>query len=151
MGEAKRRKERARLRQGLEVMRVEGQGIWQTSIYNRAGVADLMTGALAGDRRAKDIAGVVARMIRHVETACPPMLCLTCDNEVTATSMPAAFVVMHADRDDPTQAACNVICEACHARNPSPMALAPSVTDAIRVRIIPDLRVIQPVNDEGHA
>ena len=78
------------------------------------------------------------------------MLCLTCDNTLTATAMPVAYVLLHAMRDDPRCAVCNGICADCYDRHPGKL-LQVAVTDAYRRQMISDLRVLPTLSPPGRA
>ena len=140
------------LTDGLEQIRQEGQGVWQMSIYGPEAAPDLVHAALCGDGYASDVVRALAHMVRNIITAPAslPMLCLTCDNILTAVAMPVAWVLVHARRDDPQQAVGNAICAECYAHHPSAEALGPVVTDVYRRKMIADLRVLPPISEAGH-
>ena len=144
--------QRKALVDGLEQIRQEGQGVWQMAIYGPEAVPGLVNNALCGDGYARNVVRTLAHMAREIITApaALPMLCLCCDNALTAEAMPAAWVLLHARRDDPEQAVGNGICAECYARHPSAEALGPIVTDVYRRQIISDLRVLPPVSESGH-
>ncbi len=144
-----------KLTEWVEQIHLEGQGVWQISIYSLEGVAEVLGQALAGDPHAMNIILTLERMLRDIRKAARtrlPKLCLTCDNTFSSKkTMPAAWVLMHAMRDDPKMAVGNGICLECWRRYPNPVVLMPVVTEVYRQKMIPDLRVLPPAAGQGHA
>jgi hypothetical protein len=133
-------------------IRDEGHGVWQTAIYPREDLVTLLPLADAGDRRAIQVLEALTDLLMAIEAAPTnqPMLCLTCDNAFRHDTPPAALVLTHAYRDDPSHAICHGICATC-CRQWSPAERDTAVTDTIRRLLIPDLRRLPPINAPGKA
>jgi hypothetical protein len=153
----KRRKQAqsiSELQAGMERIQAEGQGVWQLSIYGPEAVLALLHNSFVGDADATRTMTAIARLIagiHEVASTPKPMLCLLCDTKFGRRSMPLAWVLLHARRDDPSQAVGNGICAACYKKYPSAEALSPPVIALYKAKMITDLRLLPPIGPPGHA
>lgn len=150
MGDAKRRRDRRELQKGLQEIHAEGQGVWQMTCYTKENAAVMAILAMDGDPYASALLRVLESMVQYIWAASPPALCLTCDNILTRAAMPAAFLVVHARRDDPRSSVCNGICDECFDRYPGD-ALMLAATNVYREKVISGLRVLPPLSAPGSA
>jgi hypothetical protein len=151
-GEAKRKRSIQALQDRLEDIHAEGQGVWQISIYGLDAVVEVMAAALAGSKTATGIALALEHLsqgvIRSGRTA-EPVMCLLCDSAFKQERMPAAWILVHARRDDPTHAAGHGVCSNCLHRYPDMNALGIAITDYYRANAISDLRLLPPISEPG--
>jgi hypothetical protein len=147
MGDAKRRRI---LKEGLEEIRLEGQGVWQIAIYSVEGMLESLIRGMTGDAKAQHLAIVIGQFIQAIDAADPPAMCLLCDHEFSRDAGPLALVILHAYRDDPRNVLGHGICGACWAKKPSAFALSSLVTDYYRKNVINDLREVPQPSEPGH-
>ncbi len=155
MGQAKRRRGIQAMRDGFKEMHAEGQGIWDIKIYGPLGMMQIASAALAGDDDAGRVILLLERLTLDIVEAGrtrKPLMCLLCENTFGQPStMPMAWVVLHAHVDNARQGFGNGICWDCWERYPSADALAPVVLDYYRSKVISDLRVLPQPIEPGHA
>jgi hypothetical protein len=73
----------------------------------------MIAAALAGDLEARRYVTAVSHCIARIAAGRDRPLCLTCEQEFSARSLPLAFAFVFAGRDDPTVAIANGLCGAC--------------------------------------
>src|SRR3954471_6136053 len=122
MGEAKRQRDaqfEVALKHHLDVMRDEGQGVWELEVIDCLAAAGAMLVALeTNDEHAWKIAQAVQPVCDHFSgsagEAPEPLLCLTCDAGFPrAGPPPAAFVILTPSSPLASHAVCNILCDAC--------------------------------------
>jgi hypothetical protein len=100
---------------GLDAVAAECGGAVAVTLIRQTEVPALLRQAMAGDRRAAEMMGVVAEAL--VAVARDGRLCLACTTELSFDHPPRAFAVICAHRDDPQAASLVGICPACCARH----------------------------------
>jgi hypothetical protein len=128
-------------------LQAEGQGVFRIDLVKQLDVPGLFLAARDGDLRAMRTVDLITQFLKMIKAARPAALCLLCDNEVSLAALPWVIAIMTAQRDDPSTAILNGICVEC-ADKPD---LDAAVLAKYRASLIPDLRVLPPISEAGHA
>ncbi len=122
MGDAKRRRAGVEGPVSIEAvtaafdeMHAEGQGVWQFTLITPDVVMALTVQALMGDTTAARTLLASETFILKLRKVRPRMLCLFCENQFRSDSMPAVLIMLHAGRDDATNAIFQGVCSQCEA------------------------------------
>jgi hypothetical protein len=112
LGQAKRRRFFAQATAAIEA---EAGGVYALMIVTIETAMEMTVAAIQGDRQAERYVRAIARCLGEIPKQRPRVLCLTCDNQFSAQTMPGGFVFFHANRDDAKVVAANGLCLACAA------------------------------------
>lgn len=144
-----KRTTRASLQRGLQRIQKEGQGVWRFETFDCMNMPEFMVEALllgppeSGFARAVfDVAFGLATQRRAVD-------CLLCGATIGLGNMPRDISVLHAMRDDPSEAVAFCICNICHDDDHD--VLAGKITGYLKANLVPDLRRLPPIATAGRA
>jgi hypothetical protein len=143
----RRAAEKRMLKQCFKDMHAEGQGVWKFTIITPQMMPALIGEALAGNDYAGRVCLMVPNTLKQLADADPRALCLLCDNEFSADSVPLAFVLITAHRDDPATGLMNGLCSAC-SQKPH---LEQLVFSYYRENVIRDARLLWIASAAGQA
>jgi hypothetical protein len=144
-----------KLARGFRTVQREGGGVYELALFHAADLAALFRAAKHGDRNARRYSDLVAGLVRQIRAHVVPdrtaPLCLLCDAVFWRDGeSPAAVVVVHAHRDQPTKAIGTVLCTRCCAAHQPQERLTATVLDKLR-GTIPGLRELPPLLPPGTA
>ena len=133
----------------------EGGGVYRLGLYTPEQMASLLSRADDGDADAEQMVRVVSKALRAITAFDAPdgaaaPLCLLCDTVFWKHELPEVIGIMHAARDDPSQAVVNGVCSSCRARHRTLEAIETAVLEKYRT-MIPELRVLPPLGAPGRA
>jgi hypothetical protein len=146
-----------RLVEALEQAHAEGQGVWTVTLITRAGVGELLGRALNGEPDALQLAPMIGETVRQITAHAKPSrrtspLCLLCDTLFWRRELPEVIAILHAHRDDPTNAIISGICLSCCGAHQDAGALKDAVVASYRCRLqMDDLRELPPLGAPGLA
>ena len=150
MGEAKRRrKARGNQRQdeilaGANQMHAEGQGVWQVEILFPQHIRAMLRSATTSQSLRK--LSILDNAISGLRKMQPPAMCLLCDRAFVRDA-PAAFVLLTATIDGPTQALANGLCDDCASQD----HLQGRIAEKYKDMMLDDLRVLPTPAEPGQA
>lgn len=143
----------AQMQRHFRAMQREGQGMWQFFVVHEHEAPAMAAGALAGEKLALQLLGIIKSTVACLLMPGPAPLCLLCDHEFQrgrGAVLPTAFAGVFALVDDPRGAIVNGLCPAC-AAIPDP-ALGDRVLAYYRTYAgMTDLRLVQIADRAGHA
>jgi hypothetical protein len=120
--------------------------LWDLSVFYPEHAAALVAEAVGGGRP-RALCNLLERVIKTIESANPPGVCLLCDH-VFGADLPAAYVLTSEHTDEPRQGCGNAVRNVCAEDRAS---LLHRVVE-VYVRAVPGFAILGPVSTElGHA
>jgi len=151
MGEAKRRAKARGDRRQDEIltranqMHVDGQGLWQIEIVFQQDIPAMLLRAKTS-QSVQTRLSILASAIGSMRRMQPSAMCLLCDHAFIGDA-PAAFVLLTAAIDGPTQALANGLCVDCASQDDLQRRIAEKYKDMM----LDDLRVLPSSAAPGQA
>jgi hypothetical protein len=151
MGEAKRRAKARGDRRQDEIlaranqMHVEGQGLWQMEIVFQQDIPVMLLRAKTS-RSVRTRFSILANAIGQMPRMQPSAMCLLCDHAFIEDA-PAAFVLLTAAIDGPTQGIVNGLCVDCASQDD----LQGRIAEKYKDMMVDGLRVLPSPAAPGQA
>jgi hypothetical protein len=144
-----KRNTRAGLQKGLLRIHKEGQGVWRIETFDCANMPEFMIEVLLSGPPTSGFLRAVFDVACGLATGQRACDCLLCGVTFGTNRMPRDISVLHAMRDDPSEAIALCICNDCHDDDQE--AMAAKITSYLKANMISDLRRLPPMATAGTA